>query len=273
MLNNALKWRWSSSVKMQQLIKPNYETQERPRISHFIKLKKQRPEIKPEQKIKALIFDSGTLINLSINGLLYILEEIKNSTEIKMLITNEVKYELIDRPLNVPRFELSALKIQRLIDLEVLEFPESLNISKEILNSTTQKLMSIANSIVKADGKFIKIVSNAEMSCLALSSLLTEKEIENIIGIDERTTRILAEKPANLQKIMENKLHTKIQLVNKLDSFEKFRFIRSTELVYAAYKKGFLKLTGAKALEAVLYATKYAGSSVSWDEINVLKKM
>ena len=73
---------------------------------------------------------------------------------------------------------------------------------------------------------------------------------------------------------MSSKLHKKITTNKKnLAVFSKFRFIRSTELVYVAYKKGILKVNGAKALEAALYATKFKGAAVSWDEINILKKL
>ena len=45
---------------------------------------------------KALIFDSGTLINLTMNCLLYILPELKKIFKGKLLITSAVKYEIID---------------------------------------------------------------------------------------------------------------------------------------------------------------------------------
>ncbi|MBI2451511.1 hypothetical protein HYV50_00360 [Candidatus Pacearchaeota archaeon] len=223
---------------------------------------------------KALVFDSGTLINLSMNGLLYILEELKKISNVKFLITKEVKYETVDRPIGIPRFELGALRVQNLIDSKIIEMPESLNISEEKIENTTKELMNITNHSIKAIGRWINIVSNAEMSCLALSIELTSKGIENIIAIDERTTRILAEKPENLEEIMSTKLHTKIALFKKnLSMFSQFKFVRSTELVYVAFKKGVLKVQGNKALEAALYATKYKGSSVSFEEIDVLKKL
>ncbi|MBI2508099.1 hypothetical protein HYV89_04045, partial [Candidatus Woesearchaeota archaeon] len=91
---------------------------------------------------------------------------------------------------------------------------------------------------------------------------------------DERTTRLLGEGPENLEELMMKKLHYKVELVRKNFSvFSQFKFIRSTELVYVAYKKGILRVQGPKVLEAALYATKFKGSSASFDEINVLKKL
>ena len=66
--------------------------------------------------MRVLILDSGPLINLSMNGLLYILEGLKAHFQGKIIITRQVKYETIDRPLNVPRFELGALRIKNLLD-------------------------------------------------------------------------------------------------------------------------------------------------------------
>lgn len=224
--------------------------------------------------MKALIFDSGTLINLSMNGLLYIIDALKNTTDVKFLITEQVKFETVDRPSGIPRFELGALRIKQMISQGTLQMPGSLNIPQESIDLTTKEFMEIANHTVEARGKWIQIVSDAEMSCLALSKELTEKGIENMIAVDERTTRLLAEKPENLQKLMSERHHFPVQLErNNFQEFKKFRFIRSTELVYVAYKKGALHLKDPKALEAALYATKYKGAAVSFDEINVLKKL
>ena len=58
--------------------------------------------------MKAVILDSGPLINLSMNGLLYIIKELKEKTGVRFFITKDVKYETLDRPIGVPRFELGA---------------------------------------------------------------------------------------------------------------------------------------------------------------------
>ena len=165
----------------------------------FIIVPQQFQKIKrTDEIIKALILDSGTLINLSMNGLLYILEELKKKSNVRFLVTEQVKYEIIDHPIAIPRFELGALEIRALIDNKTIELPEVLSVTESEIKSKTNYLMHLANQTINAKGKWIKIVSDAEMSCLALSSILIERGIENIIAIDERTTRILAEKPQNL---------------------------------------------------------------------------
>jgi len=228
-------------------------------------------------KEKILIFDAGPLINFSMNGFLYLLEELKKSFNGKFLITKQVKYETLDRPVKIQRFELGALRISQLLKTKVLEMPESLNISESEINARTAELKNTANHILENKGKGIEIVSDAEMSCLALSSILSERGIENIIAIDERTTRLLTENPKDLEMTIAKKTQFPVKLSNKsfndLKKFENFRFIRSPEIIYVAYKKGLLHIEDPKALEASLYATKFKGSSVSWDEIKALKKM
>lgn len=223
--------------------------------------------------MKALIFDSGPIINLSMNSLLYVLKELKKIFAGKFLITEAVKYEIVDRPLKIPRFELGALQIKELIDSNIIEFPSSLKIDSNEIKKETQNFMTQANNCTKVGDRLINIISEAETSCLALSQILTKQKIENIIAIDERTTRILTEKPQNLEKIMSDKLHTQVIVSCDLNSFQNFKFIRSTELAYVAYKKGLLKINDQHALEAALYATKFKGSSVSYEEIRELKKL
>lgn len=224
--------------------------------------------------MKVAIFDSGALINLSMNGFLYILEKLKKDFDGKFLITDDVKYETIDRPIKIERFELGALRVKKLLDSGVLEMPSSMGIDHNLVRKRTEDFMNEANHFLQKSNKWIKIVSEGEMSCLALSEELTKKGVDNLIVIDERTTRTLSEKPENLGQIMSNKLHQKVYLAtNNFSTFSKFRFIRSPELVYVAYKKGILEISGPKALEASLYATKFKGSAISFDEIKVLKKM
>jgi hypothetical protein len=223
---------------------------------------------------KALIFDAGPLINLGMNGLLYVIKSLRSTFPGNFIITPQVKYEVIDRPIKVQRFELEALRIQALLKDKIIDLPSSLGIDQNKINLKTASLVKEINSYIKFNGKSINIVSEGEISCLALSSILTEKGIENIIAIDERTTRILAENPKNLTKIISKKTHKPVTLTNSdFNQFKQFRFIRSSELIYIAHKKGLLEIKDPRALEAALYATKFKGSSISFNEIDIIKKM
>lgn len=222
---------------------------------------------------KVLILDAGPLINLSMNGLLEIFEKIKK-IGVHIVITNYVYQEVVDRPSNIPRFELGAIRIKNLMDKGVIQFATSLGIASQEIESETQHMVKLINCAVKSENQCIEIVSPAEISCLAVSKILSGRGIENLIGIDERTTRVLFEKPSNLKDLMSSKLHRQISLnINEIENLGHFRFIRSSELVYMAYKKGFIELNDKKAIEALIYATKFKGCSISWEEIEQLKKL
>lgn len=225
--------------------------------------------------MKICILDSGPLINLSMNGLLYLFEDLKKTFDGKFVITSQVKYEVVDRPLHVQRFEFGAMQVQALLDKKVIEMPSALGIDEKQLSLYTQELMDLANHFIQVKGQWIHIVSDGEMSCLALSDMLEKEGAETIIGIDERTTRVLGENPEQLEQLMSEKLHQRAELLAKdISLFKKHKFIRSSELVYVAYKKGLLhNLQGKKALEAALYATKFKGTAISFDEINQIKKL
>ncbi len=223
--------------------------------------------------MKVLILDAGPLINLSMNGLLEIYERI-HEKGIKIVITNYVYQEVVDRPSHIPRFELGALRIKDLLEKNIIQFAGDLGIAEQEIESETRRMLAIINNAVKTESRAIEIVSPAEISCLAVSKILSKRGIQNIIAIDERTTRVLFEKPQNLAELMSSKLHRRIFISTKeTTELGNFRFIRSSELVYISHKKGFIKLNDKRALEALLYATKYKGCSISWEEIDQLKHL
>ena len=222
-----------------------------------------------------IIFDASTLISLSMNGLLGELKKLKGIFKGKFLITHEVKYEVIDRPLNVKRFELEALRVKKLLNEGILELPESLEINKNEISERTKKILDIANTMFVGDRRDIKIIHSGEASCLALSRILLDKKIPHVIAVDERTTRMLGEKPEKLKELLEKKMSTRVKLVkSNFKYFRGFRFIRSTELLYVAWKKGLIDLKdGGKVLDALLWAVKFKGCSVSSDEIREIMRI
>jgi len=163
--------------------------------------------------MKVLIFDSGVLINLAMNGLLYILPELKKQFKGKFIIPHQVQYEVVDRPINIDRFELGALRIKELITSGVIELPDKVKVDKETIDKETKLIMDKANHYLQSNGQWISIVSEAEMACLALSDELTRQGHETMIAIDERTTRLLSERPENLEKMMSVRLHKSVKLV------------------------------------------------------------
>ena len=224
---------------------------------------------------KALVFDSGALISFSMNGITRILKELKEVFPGKFLITPEVKREVIDVPLRIKKFELEALKIKRLLDEGVLDMPSSLGITDQEIKREDDRFLEIANSTFNGRDKDLHILDHGEASCLALSKLLSERKIKNVIVIDERTTRLLVEKPENLRNLFEERMSTRVKMkTGNLKFFQGFRIIRSTELAYVAYKKGLVDLKdGNVVLDALLYALKFKGAAISGDEIEEIKRL
>lgn len=222
-----------------------------------------------------IIFDASTLISFSMNGLLNEIVKLKKIFQGKFLITEDVKFEVIDRPLEVKRFELEALRLKKLFDEKVLELPDSLGIKNSEIIEKKEKMIEIANSMFVGKMGNIPLIHSGEASCLALSRILLDKKIPKVIAIDERTTRMLSEKPENLKQLLERKMHTKIKLQKQdFKYFRGFRFIRSTELIYVLWKKGMTELKdGKKVLDALLYALKFKGCSISDEEINEIKNL
>lgn len=223
---------------------------------------------------KAIIFDSSTLINFVMNGLLDEFRELKKNFNGKFLITKEVADEVVAKPLTIKRFKLEALKIRGLIDEKIIEMPSSFGIDGKEVSEMTIDIMKNANNIFFSKGNAIQMIHSGESSCLALCTLLKKKGVESVISVDERTVRMLCEKPENLAILMQKKLHTDIQTKEENFSyFKDYKFIRSVELMYVAYKKGFIKFGNHEVLDALLYALKLNGCSISEEEIGEIEKI
>ena len=223
---------------------------------------------------KILIFDSGSLISLSINGLLEELKKLKKIFNGEFIITKEVKKEVVDNPIKIKMYELEALKIQNLIDEGCLNMPNKIGITDKEITNLMFKLMNFANTMFIGNRNEIQLIQQGETSCLALSKILNEKKIKNVLVVDERTTRMLVEKPENLKELLEKKMHTNVKLKeSNFKEFNGFKIIRSTELIYIAYKKGLINLRGKEVLDALLYALKFKGCAISSEEIEEIKNI
>lgn len=224
--------------------------------------------------MKIIIFDASTLITFAMNGLFPELRELKKIFKGKFVITEDVKREVIDKPITIKRFELEALRVKQLLDDKVLEMASSLGVSENEISKRTKEFLNTANTMFKGRGRDINIIQIGEASCLALSRILDEKKIENVLAVDERTTRMLGEKPENLKKLLQKKLHASVTLSQEnFKVFKGFRFIRSSELVYVMYKKGIMRLKDDVVLDALLYAVKFKGCAISGDEIKEIKRL
>ena len=221
-----------------------------------------------------IIFDASTLITLAMNGMFEEIRGLKKIFNGKFIITKEVKKEIIDKPITINRFKLEALKLKQLVDEKILEMPLVIGIKDEEISKKTMEILDIANNTFQGNNKNIHLIDLGESSCLALSKILNKKSIKNVIAMDERTTRMLGENPESLKKFLQKKLHTRINLKKEnLEFFREFKVIRSSELVYIAYKKGLIKLKNGFVLDALLYAVKFKGCAISDEEIREIKKL
>lgn len=221
-----------------------------------------------------LIFDSSAVINFAMNGILDILENLKKVFPGKLIITPAVKREIIDRPRQIKKFELGALKIKNLLNISVLEMPDSLRISNQEIERKTREILFLANHTYASKGQWMQIIHEGEASCLALSLLSSRQGIKNLLVIDERTTRMLCEKPENLAKLFESKIHIRINYNPKNASlFREIRIIRSAELIYIAYKKNLVSIKDPDILDALLYGVKFKGCAISKEEIMEIKHL
>ena len=226
--------------------------------------------------MKSLVFDAGPIISLATNNLLQILPPLKEKFQGNFYLTESVKKELIDRPLEIKKFKFEAIQVEKLIEEGVLEVIDSNFIRQE-----TPKLFGIANNIFRAFNHNMHIVHVAEMSVIAAALGIKA----DAIIIDEKTTRLLIENPRFLLEIMRKTLHTTIgisesNLKEFRDRTKNTKTIRSVELVAMAYELGYLdsyitKIPDARKnlLESVLWGVKLNGCAVSKDEIEQIIKL
>ena len=225
--------------------------------------------------MKYLIFDSGPLINFSMNGILDSLEKLKQSFNGEFLITKEVKEEIIDTPLRIKQFELGAMRLEEIYKKGIVKLADLTKSDVDELRRFRENYMTVANRMFKAKNKEVHLLDKGECAVLALSTIMKKKTgIDIPIVIDERTTRMICEKPENLKLLMEKKLHTKINADTKnYNLFKGFKIIRSTELAYIIHKKNLFTLKNPKAFEAIVYGLKFKGCSISEKEVELLSKM
>jgi protein involved in sex pheromone biosynthesis len=171
--------------------------------------------------------------------------------------------------MTIRRFELEALRMNDLYKKGVIKLADLSVEEVDELREIRDGLMDVANRSYKTKKKTLHLLDKGEAAALALAKIMKDKNGKDVpIAIDERTARMLVENPENLRKVLEKKFHTSVTADLKgLESFKGFKVIRSTEIVYMAFKKRLTKVRGPKALEALLYGLRFKGASISDEEI------
>jgi len=222
--------------------------------------------------MKCLMFDTGPIINLTLNNLLWVLRDLNKDFNGSFYITPAVKAELIDKPLMSKKFGFEALQLIRTVRKGYLNVLKDDSLHERVLH-----LMNLSNNIYSSYNRPIQILQYAEIESLVAAI----KYKAQALVVDERTLRIIIEQPDALASLLKHKLHTNVKVDKQnLREFNyevgKLRLIRSVELVTVAYEKGLLDLYvpsempngRRKLLDSLLWAFKLNGCAVTRREID-----
>ena len=220
--------------------------------------------------MRSLVFDTGPVITLTLNNLMWILNPLKKQFGGSFYITESVRHELIEKPLDIKRFKFEALHTLHYIRAKDIQLHQDTGYKEK-----AKELLKLANSIFRAHGRYIQILHIAEIEVIALA-----KQIKaSAIVVDERTTIEILEDPEVLKEHLKRKLHSKVS-VNKanLGKFRKMTegidVIRSVDLAMVAYEMGLLDrylpdnpYNKEMLIDAVLWGLKLNGCAIGEDEI------
>ena len=85
--------------------------------------------------MKALVFDTGPVISLTMNNLLWLLDPLKEMSKANFFITEQVRRELVDVPLNkTKRYKFEALQVLHYIENGTLEVISNGSMQNDTLN-------------------------------------------------------------------------------------------------------------------------------------------
>ncbi len=222
---------------------------------------------------KMIFFDTGPIITLIMARLGWMIPKLKEKFGGHFYITPAVKFELIDRPLTVKRFEFEALQVMKLINEGILEIYDQVPLQK------VKELKTLANSTFMMEGKTMDILQEGEVESVA-SAL----ELNSVVVMDERTLRLFIENNKEMKKLLDLRFKADINVdQEKMErfsaQFKDLSIIRSIELVGIGYKMGLLdgyipKMKNGRdlMLDSVLWASKFNGCAVTSEEIEEIKK-
>lgn len=213
-----------------------------------------------------VVSDTSSLISLSENCLLWVFDKLG----LDVVVPEKVKEEMLDRPLQIRRFSLGALRLSSLLRNGTIEI-----YGNEKVSENTGRMLELSNSLLLYKRSPITIIQEGEAQALALVQMFEA----GTLLIDERTTRLLVEDIDMLRKYMENRTGYGLEINKKArrqieDELAGINVIRSAEVVAYAYERGLLgDVDGPKALESALWALKFKGCSITDEEISEYSRM
>lgn len=206
-----------------------------------------------------IVCDASSIITLSSNCLLGILEKFKN---IEFVIPPAVRKEAVDTPINSKRHGFDAMRNGKGIGkiIKVLDTDSELR----------DKLLRLSNSVFVSKNRNFKIVHRGEIDMIAVAK---KHGIQTIL-IDEKNTKLLIENRPLLKKMIERRTGRKIEINQEIEEelakeFEGLFIIRSSELVAEAVKQNMIEWPYPKRriLQSALYALKFKGCAITEGEI------
>jgi len=208
--------------------------------------------------MKKVVCDSSSIITLSTNCLLWLLDKF----EAEFLVPFYVRKEIMDNPLNTKNYAFEAMRNGLLVG-------KTLHVEKTS-PELRDRIIKLSNTLLMHKGKPIEIVQYGEADALALCM---EKAVETLL-VDEKNTRLLIEDRETLRKVIERRTGKEIEINGGVEAelkklLEGIKVIRSSELVAVAVKRGLLDWPYPKKelLRSVLTALKLSGCSISSGEI------
>ena len=223
---------------------------------------------------RTIVVDSSSLITISNNCFIKILKHLSELEKMEFVIPESVYQESVKRPVAIKRFELNAIRIRDAVEEGYIKVMKT---TPELKNET-QRIQDISSKVAQINSHNLTLVDLGEAETLALMRKINS----NILLIDERTTRMLIEEPENLAETLSRRHHGNVRINENIarefrKEFRDVKIIRSVELMAFAYETGaFAKELhkSKQALEAMLFASKFAGCAVSFNEITeFLKKV
>jgi len=213
-----------------------------------------------------IVCDSSSLISLSETCNLGSLEFLKKECNARFLVPPEVKNEVFVRPVRIPKYEFSALRLNNQLEHGVLE--ESRPTGIEAL---TRQVLELSNSAFSFRGRKLQLVQRGEAECVALCIAL---KADGVL-VDEKTMRLFIESPSTLLQRMGGEYEGGINIdkgtLATLGKLTQGIFcLRSSELLGIAAAKGFFRQFGAherQAYVASLTALRNSGCGITTDEI------
>ncbi len=215
----------------------------------------------------SILADASSLISLADVGLIGVLIALRPYIKGELLITEEVERESIERPLKIPKYSFSGVRLKRALFDGVFKIitpnPE-----------TTDKVMKLANTLFSIGGKPFKLIHKGEAEIVAVA---IDNKLKTLL-IDERTTRTLIESPFETKKHLTEEFRRGVDINREaLNEFKELtngiNMIRSSEIIALGYEYGYFKKFGdlkKDAFKAALYAIKFNGCAIGFDEINEL---